>query len=105
MELKNPDYDFSDINLQYLLRARDLAIHDPAVVAALLGIPTALAQTLAQTTPNELVLITKIKLPLLVPRQDNWWWTRLLTALRLGEAAEIDVVLEHGIVTSQVAEG
>ena len=100
------DFDFSDINLQYLLRTRDLAKQDPEVVAALQGISVELANTLTQTTPEELTHITRIKPPLLVPRQDAWWWKRLLDAIRYGQAGEIDSIVEHAVlITSLQPEG
>ena len=91
------DFDFSDINLQYLLRTRDLAQHDPEVVAALLGISVKLARSLTQTTPKELTRIIRIKPPLVVPRQEAWWWERLFNALRDGKPGEIDAIIEHAV--------
>ncbi len=101
----NMDFDFSDINLQYLLRTRDLARNDPEVVATLQGIPVELAQTLTQTTPKELSHITRIKPPLLVPRQNAWWWKRLLDAVRYGQPGEIDAVIEHAVLITSLQPG
>jgi len=100
------DFDFSDINLQYLLRTRDLARQDPEVVATLQGISVDMAHILTQTTPEELTHITRIKPPLLVPRQQAWWWARLLNAIRSGQPGEIDAILEHAaLITSSQSGG
>lgn len=100
------DFDFSDINLQYLLRTRDLARQDPEVIATLQGISVEMAHILTQTTPEELTPITRIKPPLLVPRQDAWWWARLLNAIRCGQPGEIDAIVEHAaLITSSKPGG
>ena len=99
------DFDFSDINLEYLLRTRDLAQHDPEVVAALLGISAKLARSLTQTTPKELTRIIRIKPPLVVPRQEAWWWERLFNALRDGKPGEIDAIIEHAILIMSARPG
>jgi hypothetical protein len=39
--------DFSQVNLQYLIQARDLAIRDSELVAMLLGLPGDIAQLLS----------------------------------------------------------
>lgn len=99
------DFDFSDINLQYLLRTRDLARQDPEVVATLQGISVELAHTLTQTTPEELIHVTRIKPPLLVPRQDAWWWARLMNAIRSGQPGEIDAIVEHAVMITSLQPG
>ena len=99
------DFDFSDINLQYLLRTRDLAQQDPEVVAALLGISVELAHSLTQTTSKELTHINRIKTPLVVPRQEAWWWERLLNAIRNGQSGEIDAIIEHAVLITSLQMG
>lgn len=87
--------DFSQVNLQYLIQARDLAIRDPELVAMFLGIPSDMAQLLSEVTPQALTQVAQIKPPLLIPRQETWWWSRLLTALREGRTEEVNSILEH----------
>ena len=48
------DVDFSRVNLQYLIGARDLARASPQRAAVLLGIPDRLAQRLAELSAEEL---------------------------------------------------
>ena len=102
---REQSFDFSDLNLQYLIRIRDLTQHDPHAVSSLLGIPTDLAQTLTQITPEALTQISKIKSPLMIPRQDCWWWRRLLTALQDGQDNEIDTIIEHAILLTSSQSG
>lgn len=98
--------DFSKLNLAYLLHARDLAQKDPELVAALLGVSSELTHLLADVTPDELVHITQIRSPLLVLRQDPWWWQRLFRALRDGRQDELKVVIEHAsLVVTPEAKG
>jgi hypothetical protein len=89
------EFDFSEVNLEYLIQARDLAKRDPEFVAAMLGIEVEMAYLLAELKPKELARISLIKQPLLVPRQEPWWWSRLFVALSEGRADEIEVVIEH----------
>ncbi len=39
--------------------------------------------------------VSLIKQPLLLPRQEAWWWSRLFTAVREGRAEEIEAIMEH----------
>ena len=87
--------DFSDLNLQYLLLARDAVRHNPEVGPVLLGLSDELARLLGELTPQQLAYVTRIAPPLLVPRNDLGWWSRLLNALRDGQRAEIQAVLDH----------
>ena len=64
------EMDFSRVNLEYLIQARDLAREDPEVVTVLLGMSHELVHLLAETTPQELAQVIVIKPPLLVPRQE-----------------------------------
>lgn len=95
--------DFSRVNLEYLIQARDLARKDPEVVAVLLGMPCKLAHLLAETTPEQLAQVIEIKPPLLVPRQELWWWQRLFKALREGRPGEIEAIIEHASLMSAPA--
>jgi hypothetical protein len=100
------DFDFSDINLQYLIRTRDLASQEPVVVATLQGISVELAQQLTQITPEQLSHISRIKPPLLIPRQEAWWWQRLFNAIASGQPGEIDAIVEHAfLITSSQPHG
>ena len=87
--------DFSRVNLHYLICARDLARTSPARAAVLLGVADALVQLLAQLKPETLVAVTEIKAPLLVLRQEPWWWKRLFAALRADRPAELQTILEQ----------
>jgi hypothetical protein len=89
------DVDFSRMNLQYLITARDLARAYPERAAVLLGAPEALAKSLAELSAEELAAITQIKEPLVILRQEPWWWNRLFTALRADRPDEIQAVLDQ----------
>ena len=87
--------DFSQMNLQYLIQARDLTKQDPQLAAVLLGIPDEMACMLPDLSPHQLTQIIQIKPHLLIPRQRAWWWSRLFTALGDGRHDEIEAVMEH----------
>ena len=87
--------DFSQVNLQYLIQARDLAQQDPKLAAVLLGIPDEMAYLLSDLSAQALAQIIQIKPPLLIPRQEAWWWSRLFMALRDGRADEIEAIIEQ----------
>ena len=89
------EVDFSIINLQYLIHARDIAREDPEVAATVLGLSRELAGLLAQTSSDSLAKIAQIKVPLLKVRGDTWWWSRLFTALTDGGAEEVEAILDH----------
>ena len=89
------EIDFSQVNLQYLIQARDLAKEDPERAAVLLGVESTLTEMLAEVTPAELMHITRIKVPLLRPHEQIWWWSRFLQAIKDGQSGEIDALLEH----------
>jgi hypothetical protein len=89
------DIDFSRVNLQYLICARDLARVDPERATVLLGVPDDLVQLLAELEPSALVAVTEISVPLLILRQETWWWQRLYTTLQAGRPDEIRAVLEQ----------
>ncbi len=87
--------DFSDLNIQYLVSARDLVRQHPDLGAVLLGFSNEMAQMLAAVQPRELQRIALVKPPLFVPRNDIWWWSRLLRALREGHRGEVEAILDH----------
>ena len=89
------DIDFSRVNLQYLICARDLARDFPERAAVLLGVSDDLVRQLVALEPAVLVAVTEVKAPLLVLRQEPWWWQRLFTALQAGRPDEIRAVLEQ----------
>ena len=63
--------DFSDLNIQYLVSARDLVRQHPDLGAVLLGFSNELAQMLAAVQPRELQRIALVKPPLFVPRNES----------------------------------
>ncbi len=87
--------DFSQLNLEYLIQARDLTKHDPQLAAVLLDIPDEMVCMLPELSPRQLTQILHIKPPLVIPRQEAWWWSRLFTALRDGHPDEIEAIVEH----------
>ena len=88
--------DFSQINLKYLIHARDLARQDPRRAGVLLELPEDQVELLCSLTPDQLARFALIRSPLLIPRGERWWWSRLLAAAGDGCQAEIDAILEHG---------
>jgi hypothetical protein len=90
------DIDFSHVNLQYLICARDLARGYPERAPLLLGATDDLVRLLAALDPATLVGVTAVTAPLMVLRQEPWWWHRLFTALRAGRQDESRVVLDQG---------
>lgn len=96
--------DFSDVNLAYLLQARDLARQDTSAAGLLLGISDSLARQFVELTPAGLVKLKDYKPPLLTPRPDPWWWERLLRALADGESGELQTILEHAALVGGRAE-
>jgi len=97
-------WDFSHLNLEYLIQARDLAIENQGRAGAILGIPDAMVGILPDLTPQLLANITRINQPLVTPRQDVWWWSRLLVALQDGQSAEIEAVMAHALVMPDAAQ-
>jgi hypothetical protein len=95
MQLAMRDIDFSRVNLQYLICARDLAREFPERAAVLLGVPEDLVQFLAELESAALVAVTEVRAPLLILRQEPWWWHRLFTALQAGRPDELQAVLEQ----------
>ncbi len=87
--------DFSHMNLEYLIQARDLSKQDPALAAVLLDIPDEMSCMLPELSPHQLTQILQIKPPLVIPRQEAWWWSRLFTALRGGRPGEIEAIVEQ----------
>ena len=99
------DTDFSSINYQFLLKARDLAKQDPDLVVPLLGIPKELAKPLATVSATSLTPIIQVKEPLLMLRAETWWWERLLKALNSGNQEEIEAILEHACFVATSPQG
>ena len=89
------DIDFSRINLQYLIVARELARFDPERAPVLLGTGDAYTRLLAEIPAESIALLSSVRVPLVVPRQADWWWNRLLTALSEGQPGELEPMLEH----------
>ena len=87
--------DFSRLNLEYLIQARDIAIENQHQAGAILGIPDAMTSILSDLTPHLLTDITRISHPLITPCRDVLWWSRLLVALQGGYASEIAAVVEQ----------
>ncbi|MDZ7751458.1 MAG: hypothetical protein U5S82_07320 [Gammaproteobacteria bacterium] len=87
--------DFSKLNLQYLIQARDLAHQAPQCAGALMGVPIQWVEQIGALKPDDLARSIDIRIPLLVPRRESWWWTRLFQALQSGRTAEVDAVLAH----------
>ncbi len=85
--------DFSGLNLQYLIQARDLARQDPHLASVLLGIPSEMAGMVGNLSPQTLAQITQIKIPLITPQQETGWWLRLLTALKDEDRKEIKAII------------
>ena len=99
------DTDFSSINYQYLLKARDVAKRDPDLVVALLGIPKELVEPLTQTSASGLAALLNIKEPLLMLRAETWWWERFFTAINDSKKEEIDAVIEHACFIATSPKG
>lgn len=89
------EFDFSRVNLQYLIQFRDIAKQNPELAAAVFGLPAELVKLLAEVSLESLVSLTSIKAPLFIPRTEPWWWSRLLIALKDARAHEVDTVIEH----------
>ena len=89
------EMDFSRINLEYLIQARDLARQDPEMSSIVLGMSLELARLLAESTPQELAQVAEIKPPLFVPRQEAWWWQRFFMAMHECRTDELKAILEH----------
>ena len=91
--------DFSQLNVQYLIQARELSKQNLQLAAAILGINDDMACLISDLTPQTLTQIIQINPPLLIPRQETWWWSRFITALRDGHPAEIEAIIGHGSTT------
>ena len=101
----NSDTDFSSINYQFLLKARDVAKRDPDLVVALLGIPKELVKPLAQTSASALAATIQVKEPLLMLREESWWWERFFVAINDGRQEEIGAVIEHAFFVTTSPKG
>ena len=89
------EWDFSRVNTEYLIQARDLTRSNPRMGAILLGVPDDLSQLLSNVSAHELSLMTRFVAPLITPRHSVWWWQRLLHALQEGDTEELRVIMDH----------
>lgn len=87
--------DFSQVNLQYLIQANQMAQQDPVLTTAVTGMPAEIAHIFGSLTPGDLARVSQIKSPLLIPHPAPWWWSRLFTALSEGRTNEIKTLLEQ----------
>ena len=87
--------NFSSINLQYLIQARDIARKDVDCGSILLGMEKELSKELAEISPQGLSMVTRIKIPLIAPHQHTLWWKRFLRALDEGRTDEAQAIMEH----------
>jgi hypothetical protein len=85
--------DFSNLNFDYLAHARDLAKEDLDLAALLLDMPHEFAESLWAVDAPALRYLLQMKSPLLIPRHEMWWWTRLFDAFRGGNPTEIQAVI------------
>lgn len=78
--------DFSQINLQYLIHAQDLARQDPRRAGVLLELPEDQVELLCSLTPDQLARFALIRSPLLIPRESAGGgpgsWQPQVTAVR-----------------------
>jgi hypothetical protein len=72
-----------------------LAKIDREKAAVILGVDAALTELFAQVTPAELAHFSSVRAPLIRPLDEFWWWSRLLHAIKSGESAKIEVLLEQ----------
>lgn len=87
--------DFSDVNLQYLIQARDLSKEDPELAAVLMGVEPGFTELFARVTPAQLAPFGRVRVPLIKPHQQLWWWSRFAHALKSGESGAMDALLEQ----------
>lgn len=100
------DVDFSHLNLEYLIQARDLCREDPEMAALVLDIPPHLAAALSMVDPAALSHTDGVSLPLISPRGSMQWWHRFFDALRGNNPAEIQAVIRQlGLSMSHQDQG
>ena len=97
--------DFSHLNFQYLIQARDLARQDRQRAGVLLGIPDEMVCLLPDLSPQLLAQVLQIKPPLVIPRQEIWWWSRFLVTLRDGQSAELETIMDQASLILGEVEG
>lgn len=85
--------EFSALNLQYLMQARDLVRQDSNLAGVLLGIPSEMVGMLGDLSPQILMQIAQIQIPLITLQPDFRWWSRLLTALKEEDRKEIEALI------------
>jgi len=87
--------NFSKINLQYLIQARDIAKKDVERGAILLGMGYELSKELAEISPGDLALVAQVTVPLIRPHPNVVWWQRFFQALSEGRVEEAQAVMQH----------
>lgn len=87
--------NFSNINLQYLIQARDIAKQDVEHGSIILGMDKQLSRELAEISPKGLSMVARVKVPLIGPHQHTVWWKRFFRALDEGRADEAQAIMEH----------
>jgi len=92
-------FDFSALNLAYLIQARDLVLADPGRAGAILGLCDPMIALLPELTPRRLAAVAGISHPLIRPYQGTDWWSHLLLALEDGQSAEIETLLDRVAIT------
>ena len=98
--------DFSEINLQYLLQARDLARQNAGLAGAVLGLPGETVELLGGLTPKTLAAIARVQAPLITLLPDRQWWSCLLTALKENDPKEIEVLIAQApVIVATSGEG
>lgn len=89
------DVNFSELNMEYFIAARDFANENITVASIMLGTPPELTQCLATLTPRQLANIGYVNTPLIIPRDEKTWWPRFLRALKDGNRAEVETLAEQ----------
>lgn len=87
--------DFTRINLEYFLAARDLYRENPHSAIALLGASRDFLASLEGFTPGQLANLRLVKVPLLAPRFEPHWWQRMARALQDDQRDEIEALSEQ----------
>jgi len=85
--------NFSSINLQYLIQARDIAKKDAEHGAIILGMDKQLSEELAEISPQDLSMVARVKVPLIGPHQHTVWWKRFFRALDEGRTEEVQAII------------
>lgn len=89
------DVNFSELNMEYFIAARDFANENITVASILLGTSPDLMQSIATLTPRQLANMKHVNTPLIIPRDEKTWWPRFLQALKDGNRAEVKTLAEQ----------